>query len=648
MCGITGFISQSSIDYNAVLLKMVEKLNHRGPDSHGVWYDNNHAIGFGHARLSIVDLSETGHQPMISFSKRYSMVFNGEIYNHNSIRETIELERTINWKGTSDTETILTAIEIWGIEKTIESCIGMFAIALWDSSEKQLTLIRDRMGEKPLYYGWVNENFVFASELSSIKSFPLFNNQINRDALMLYLRHCSIPDPYSIYENIYKLEPGCSIVIKLGKKEIIKKQYWSTEKIANQNNSPTFIGTAHDAVQELEKLLKNAVKIQMQADVPIGAFLSGGVDSSAIVALMQSQSEKKVNTFTIGFDQKQYNEAEHAKKVAAHIGTNHHEAYMSNKEILDIVPLLPKIYSEPFSESSQIPTFLVSKIAKQKVTVSLSGDAGDELFCGYSRYQLADKSWSKISKIPYFVRKKVSSGINLFPQNFWQTVLQPLNSRKDKNGIQINPADKLLKAAPLLAFKNRKEFYSKGFMTHNLDAINWVIGSKESNTIFDTNSIQIDNYLSEMMTIDQLTYLTNNNLTKVDRAAMANSLETRVPMLDHNIVSFAHSIPIEYKLRDGVDKWVLREVLYKYVPKQLIERPKMGFGVPLAEWLRGPLRDWCENLINQKRLEEEGFFDAKIIRTKWQEHLSGKRNWENQLWDVMVFQDWLDEQKNNA
>lgn len=646
MCGITGFIAVNTLDFKNVLDAMVNKLHHRGPDSNGIWYDENQKIGFGHTRLSIVDLSMTGHQPMLSVSGRFVMVFNGEIYNHLTIRKELESISKINWKGSSDTETILYAIEMWGLDKTIANCIGMFAIALWDKTEEKLTLVRDRMGEKPLYYGWVNGNFVFASELKPFQSFPLFNNQINRNALALFLRHCSVPEPYSIYENIYKLESGCSVSLQLGSQELIKKRYWSTENLANQNNNPLFTGTAENAVNELETLLMDAVRLQMHADVPIGAFLSGGVDSSAIVALMQAQSDKKVNTFSIGFDQKEYNEAEHAKKVANHIGTNHHEAYMSGKDALDIVPLLSKIYAEPFSESSQIPTFLVSKMAKEKVTVSLSGDAGDELFCGYSRYQLANKSWNSISKTPYFLRDNINKGIHLLPQNFWETILKPLKGKPNKNGLQLNPADKLLKMAPLLSFKNRMEFYQKGFMTHNLDATSWVLKSEDSKTFFDTNALQIDSYFSEMMALDLITYMPNNNLTKVDRAAMANSLETRVPLLDHNVVSFAMSLPMEYKLRNGVDKWVLREVLYKHVPKALIERPKMGFGVPLASWLRGPLKEWGENLLNQKRLDEEGFFDSKIIRIKWQEHLSGKRNWENQLWDVMVFQSWLDEQKN--
>lgn len=647
MCGIAGFLSLNSLDSKRILKTMVSKMNHRGPDSNGIWYNKNYNIGFAHARLAIVDLSISGHQPMNSISERYTMVFNGEIYNHKAIRKKIEASSKIQWKGTSDTETIVAAIECWGLNKTIENCVGMFSIALWDAKEEKITLVRDRMGEKPLYYGWVNGNFVFASELKPIQSFPLFSNPINRNALNLFLKHSAIPDPYSIYEDIYKLEPGTILSLNVKTKVIEKEEYWSIEKIANANNKPSFTGSKEQAVVNLEQLLKDSIQLQAQADVPLGAFLSGGVDSSVIVALMQAQSTNKVNTFSIGFDQKEYNEANHAKKVANHIGTNHRETYITGKEVLDIVPLLPKIFTEPFSEASQIPTYLVAKIAKKEVTVSLSGDAGDELFCGYSRYQLANKSWNRSSQIPYLLRHTISKAISNLPTGLLEVLLKPLEGKTDMNGLKINPVDRLLKIAPLLNFNNRKELYAKGFMTHNLDTADWILNTGEAKSLFDNNKLAIDSFFAEMMAVDLMTYLPNNNLAKVDRASMANSLETRVPLLDHRIVEFAMALPMEYKLQNGVDKWVLRQVLYKYVPKSLIERPKMGFGVPLAAWMRGPLKEWCENLINKKRLDEEGFFDSNIIQTKWKEHINMKRNWHAQLWDVMVFQAWLEEQKNN-
>lgn len=647
MCGIAGFLSLNSLDSKRILKTMVSKMNHRGPDSNGIWYNKNYNIGFAHARLAIVDLSISGHQPMNSISERYTMVFNGEIYNHKAIRKKIEASTKIQWKGTSDTETIVAAIECWGLNKTIVNCVGMFSIALWDAKEEKITLVRDRMGEKPLYYGWVNGNFVFASELKPIQSFPLFSNPINRNALNLFLKHSAVPDPYSIYEDIYKLEPGTILNLNVKTKVIEKEEYWSIEKIANANNKPNFTGSKEQAVVNLEQLLNDSIQLQAQADVPLGAFLSGGVDSSIIVALMQAQSANKVNTFSIGFDQKEYNEANHAKKVANHIGTNHHETYITGKEVLEIVPLLPKIFTEPFSEASQIPTYLVAKIAKKEVTVSLSGDAGDELFCGYSRYQLANKSWNRSSQIPYVLRHTISKAISNLPVGLLEVVLKPLEGKTDKNGLKINPVDRLLKIAPLLNFNNKKEFYAKGFMTHNLDAEDWILNTGKAKSLFDKNKLTLDSFYAEMMAVDLMTYLPNNNLAKVDRASMANSLETRVPLLDHRIVEFAMALPMEYKLQNGVDKWVLRQVLYKYVPKSLIERPKMGFGVPLAAWMRGPLKEWCENLINKKRLDEEGFFDSNIIQTKWKEHINMKRNWHAQLWDVIVFQAWLEEQKNN-
>lgn len=645
MCGVAGFISKEEINYQDILGTMIQKMNHRGPDSNGIYYNEKLKVGLGHARLSIVDLTDTGSQPMFSHSGRFKMVFNGEIYNHVEIKKELDKKEHINWRGTSDTEIILQAFENWGIRKTVNSLVGMFAIVLLDEENEELYLIRDRMGEKPIYYGKVNDNFVFASDLKSISALPRFKNKINRNALALFLKYSSIPSPYSIYEDIFKLNPGSLLKIDVKKLVYKVEEYWSTTKLINDNNSPSFLGTAEEAVSKLDDLLTSSVEMQMQADVPLGAFLSGGVDSSTVVALMQKMSSKKINTFSIGFEQKEYNEAEYAREVAKHIGTNHHDAYMTDKEIIDIVPQISKIFSEPFSEASLIPTYLVSKIAKEKVTVSLTGDAGDELFCGYSRYRLANSSWNKSSKVPSFFRNGISTAISNTPLSIIELLGTPFKGKTDKKGKKINFADRVLKMAPLLKFNSRKELYHSGFMSHNLETLNWVKQSEEVKTNFENNLIEVDSFFSEMMGVDLITYLHNNNLTKVDRAAMANSLETRVPFLDHRVVDFALSLPIEYKVRNKVDKWVLREVLYKYVPSKLIERPKMGFAVPLAEWLRGPLRDWSEELLNETRLKEEGFFEPSIVRKKWQEHLSYRRNWENQLWDVIVFQLWIDEQK---
>ena len=640
MCGIAGFIAFEKIDTEQVLHKMISKLNHRGPDSTGFWWDNFNNIGLSHARLSILDLAETGNQPMTSASGKYIMVFNGEIYNHLDIRKNLEKVTSISWRGTSDTETLLYAFEEWGIKKTIENCVGMFAIALWNKNEKTLTLIRDRVGEKPLYYGYVNSHFVFASELSAIKQIPKFNNPIDRDSVALYMSYGSIPEPYSIYENIYKLESGSVLTIHLHTKQLNVEKYWSVE---NQKNSTINERSIQENVDMLEQLLLDSVKLQMISDVSLGAFLSGGVDSSTIVALMQAQSTKKIDTFSIGFEQKEYNEAHYAKEIAKYLGTNHHETYVSNKEALDIIPQLSQIYSEPFSESSQIPTFLVSKIAKKNVTVCLSGDAGDELFGGYSRYKLAYNTWNKISRTPLFLRKGIYDLINAIPYHIWYTALLPLKGRKNTIGIPVNYADKLFKALPLLKIDNSKEFYHKGFMNHNLDLEKWLPNSKRHLTKFDANTLNYSDYFLEMMATDMITYLPNNNLTKVDRAAMANSLETRVPFLDYRVIEYAMALPIEYKINQGIDKWILRKVLYKYVPQKLIDRPKMGFAVPLDVWLKGPLREWGESMINKNRIEEYGFFDANFVHKKWNEMQTSKRNWQNQLWDVLIFQSWLEE-----
>ncbi|MCF6168477.1 asparagine synthase (glutamine-hydrolyzing) [Lutibacter sp.] len=640
MCGITGFISKEKIDIEKTLTNMVSQLYHRGPDDKGIWIDRENSIGLGHTRLSILDLTQAGHQPMISNSGRYVIIFNGEIYNHLAIREALDTKIKIKWKGHSDTETLLNAIAQWGIDTTLKKCVGMFAFAIWDNDTKEIILARDRMGEKPLYYGWINNNFVFASELKSLKQFPGFKKEIDRNSLALYLRYSAVPEPFSIYKDIYKLESGCYLTYNLNKKQTIKTKYFSIDSLSNKAALKSFKLTDEESILKLESILLDAVSMQMQSDVPIGAFLSGGVDSTIIAALMQTQSSTKINTFSIGFEQKKYNEAEYARTVAKHLGTHHYDLYMSGKDVLDVIPLLPKIYSEPFSDSSQIPTYLVSKIAKEKVTVCLTGDAGDELFGGYNRYHLANNTWNKISKIPLPIRSIIGVGINSLPYEVWKILLSPFGGYRDN----LNKADKILKASLVLNSKNRRDFYHKSFMSHNNEAEDWVLNSNLPKTIFDLGNESTNSFFSEMMNLDLKTYLPNDNLAKVDRAAMFVSLETRVPFLNYRVVKFAQKLPLNLKLRDGVDKWILRKVLYKYVPQKLIERPKMGFAVPLAEWLRGPLKDWAEDLLDEKHLTEQGYFNVKIVREKWREHILGKRNWQYQLWDILVFQMWLKEQ----
>ena len=637
MCGIAGFLG--SVDKPEELLtNMANAIQHRGPDDKGIWLDQAKEIGLAHTRLSILDLSSAGHQPMHSLSDRYLIVFNGEIYNHAIIRAELDSINARNWLGYSDTETLLAAIEQWGLELTLRKAKGMFALSLWDRQTQTLSLARDRMGEKPLYYGWVEDCFVFASELKAIKKFPGFNDKVDRNSLALFLRFNSIPAPYSIYKNIFKLAPGCIASLKLGSKEINQTQFWSTETIYNQGASSQFLGTENDAVHALDSVLMSAVNLQMQADVPLGAFLSGGIDSSVIVALMQSQSSKKINTFSIGFDIEEYNEAEHARAVAKYLGTNHYDMYISERDALEVIPFLPHIYDEPFADSSQIPTYLVSKFAKQKVTVALSGDAGDELFGGYNRYVFSNQYFRKIKMLPISLRKLITSSILGLSQENWNKHLGGILGKRF-----VNVGFKLHKGANVLSSRSIRELHYK--LASQIESPeNWLINSKEYVTLLNDD---VDHFpsldpIEQMMAYDLLTYLPTDILTKVDRAAMAASLETRVPFLDTSVIEFSASLPLEYKIRDGVTKWVLREVLYKYVPKDLIERPKMGFGVPLEEWLRGPLRDWGESLLDAKRLRDEGFFNVSLLRQKWHEHLTGKYNWHHQLWNVLMFQAWLE------
>lgn len=642
MCGLAGFLGgRASADGdNALLRRMADKLAHRGPDDAGTWAETADRIGFGHRRLAIVDLSAAGHQPMASASSRYVIAFNGEIYNHLALRSSLEaLGQSPAWRGHSDTETLLAGIEVWGLEATLKKAIGMFAIALWDRETHALTLARDRMGEKPLYFGWQGSGsaraFLFGSELKALKAHPAFAATIDRGALCLLMRHNYIPAPYSIYRGIAKLEPGCLLTVSLAQPEPTIWKYWDSAMVALDGVAQPFAGSPLEAADALETLAKAAVRQQMVADVPLGAFLSGGIDSSTVVALMQAQSSRPVKTFTIGFEDGAYSEAEHAKAVAQHLGTDHTELYVTPQQAMEVIPRLPGLYCEPFADSSQIPTFLVSQMAKRHVTVSLSGDAGDELFCGYNRYQLTARLWQRLALVPRPLRSLVSKGITGIAPQTWNRYAGFLP--------WTSVGDKLHKGADVLASASAAELYL-GMISSWDDPADVVVGGDEPPTLLTGNAPALAGLsdVQRMMALDTLTYLPDDILAKVDRAAMGVSLESRVPFLDHRVVEFAWRLPMEYKLRQGVTKWALRQVLYRHVPRELIERPKMGFGFPIDIWLRGPLKGWAEGLLNGERLVNEGFFHAHPIRQKWAEHLSGKRNWSSHLWAVLMFQAWLE------
>lgn len=644
MCGIAGVLGSLQTDQSGIARKMALAMVHRGPDDAGEWVNADAGIALSHRRLAIVDLSPAGHQPMISSAGRYVIAFNGEIYNHLNIRADLEsLGLTPNWRGHSDTETLLAAIEAWGLETTLQKAIGMFAIALWDQQTNTLTLARDRVGEKPLYYGWQGEGanrvFLFGSELKALKVHPAFSADIDRGALCLLLRHNYIPAPYSIYKGIAKLEPGRILSVSLAQQEPRISTYWNALTAARIGVKNPYAGTPEDAVDALDALAKDAIRQQMMADVPLGAFLSGGIDSSAVVALMQTQSSRPVKTFTIGFNEEGYNEAIHAKAVAHHLGTEHTELYVTPEQAMDVIPRLPGLYCEPFADSSQIPTFLVSQLARQHVTVSLSGDAGDELFCGYNRYQITNSLWQKIARVPGPLRSLLARGITAVPPAAWDKLAPIIPGA----GRHAAIGDKLHKGAGVLASTTVDDLYL-GMVSHLGNPADWVIGGQEPPTCLLGLRPDLEGLgaVERMMALDMVSYLPDDILVKVDRAGMGVSLESRVPFLDHRLIEFAWSLPLAYKLRDGKTKWPLRQVLYRYVPPALIDRPKMGFGVPLHDWLRGPLRGWAEELLSETRLAKEGFFHPGLIRKIWLEHLSGRRNWMALLWNVLMFQAWLE------
>jgi asparagine synthase (glutamine-hydrolysing) len=684
MCGFAGFLSSQpgGLDGLEVLAtNMANTIVHRGPDDSGAWVDEQAGIALGHQRLSIIDLSPAGHQPMVSSGGRFVMAFNGEIYNHLELRKELEEDpypspfparEGVRWRGHSDTETLLAGFEAWGIEATLNKTVGMFAISLWDVHNRTLHLARDRFGEKPLYYGWAGSGsgsaFVFGSELKAMRAFPGFDNPVCRQALVQYMRFMYVPAPRSIYQGVFKLEPGCVLTITGAPpaqapaqplrplaiyETLTMSRWWSLADVV-QAGAQKPITDEVEAVNALEQRLADAVRLQTMADVPLGAFLSGGVDSSIIVALMQQQGTQPVKTFTVGFEEAGFDESPHARAVAQHLGTDHAELFVTAAEVQAVIAQLPAMYDEPFSDSSQIPTHLVCRAARQHVTVALSGDAGDELFGGYNRYFWGPRIWTKLSWLPYPIRQLLGVAISAMPVARWDALSRPANALLPSGKGIVQAGDKAHKlAARLRGVRDLDDLYLS-LVTEWQDPAQ-VVRGVSGGTLVEPSSL-LDDPLPEcdlagvansslrMMYRDSMTYLPDDILCKVDRAAMAVSLETRVPFLDHRVAEVAWQLPIGMKIRGGQGKWALRQALYKHVPSELIDRPKAGFGIPVGQWLRGPLRPWAESLLDQNRLNAEGYFYPAPIRKKWAEHLAGQRDHTASLWTVLMFQAWLQQQ----
>ena len=639
MCGITGYWDKRGADAS-IAERMARQVQHRGPDDAGVWLDDQAGLALAHRRLSIIDLSPAGHQPMCSPCGRYTLVYNGEIYNHQDLRAQLEDEGgNFDWRGHSDTETLLAVLRCWGMEGGLKRLNGMFAFALWDKIARTLFLARDRMGEKPLYYGSSRGSFLFGSELKSLVTHPHWTGDIDRNSLTLYMRHKYVPAPWSIYRGIKKLAPAHFVVIREAGRVVSEPQcYWDLGTVA-EAGAKSDVRTPEEYIEDLDRLLRDAVHRRMAADVPLGTFLSGGFDSTLVAALMQAQSARPIKTFTIGFHEKKYNEAVHAKAVANHLGTDHTELYVSSEEAMAVIPRLPAIWDEPFSDSSQIPVLLVSQLARKHVVVSLSGDGGDELFYGYKRYTQAFKTWRFLQLCPLPLRQLLGKLILAIAGAPVNRLVQLL-----PQSLQVpHLVDHLVKIAEVVRESSDVSCYHR-LVAHWQHSTELVIGGVAGATLFTTPERlpELPGMRERMMYLDSLTYLPDDILTKVDRASMAVSLEARVPLLDHRVVEFAWKVPMSLKYRDGKGKWLMRQVLDRYVPPELMERPKMGFKVPIEHWLRGPLRGWAEALLDEKRLREEGFLNPGPIQSMWHEYVSGKRRWHYYLWDVLMFQAWLE------
>jgi asparagine synthase (glutamine-hydrolysing) len=650
MCGFTGIFRKSGTDsgFANELTAMVRTLAHRGPDSEGIWRDERGSVGLAHRRLSIQDLSPLGHQPMHSRGDRYVIAYNGEIYNFLELRSEL-MKYGVNFRGESDTEVMLAAFENWGVENSLERFVGMFAFALWDKRDRQLYLARDRMGEKPLYYGWQGRSFVFGSELKPLRICRDWKGEIDRNVLTLLLRFNYIPTPYSIYRNIYKLHPGTLLVLSDGdERDVRHLTYWSAASVFEEGAQDPLRMTPEDIVDELEVLLRESIRQQMISDVPLGAFLSGGVDSSTVVALMQSIGNSPVKTFTIGFEMPGYDEAAQAKKVSHYLGTDHTELYLSPQQAMDVIPSLGDIYDEPFADSSQIPTHLVSKLARSQVTVSLSGDGGDELFCGYTRYFDTCNQWHRRSMMPGLLRQTAAHLGLKVPERIAGAALYPF-FKAFSTTQRNNLGRRFHRRMDGWLLDDLKSYYrhSISLWTNPRDL---VLGADEPLAPFGNgnSSISADSPLTQMMYLDATTYLPDDILVKVDRAAMAVSLETRIPFLNHRIVEFASRIPAAVHVNDSRGKWALRQVLYRHVLRDIVDRPKSGFEIPVSIWLRGPLKTWAQELLDLRRLRREGVFNADLVHRTWTQHLAGTDDHSHQLWGILMFQSWMDSTNSNC
>ncbi len=651
MCGLTGIFDpgcRNAGDLKVAASAMTERLRHRGPDSDGIWVDEEAGLAIGHRRLSILDLSPEGHQPMHSASGRYVVVFNGEIYNFETIRAALEARGCV-FRGHSDTEVLLAAIEHHGLDSTLDQIGGMFAFALWDRQDRRLHLVRDRIGKKPLYYGWAGSALVFASELKSITEHTQFRPEIDRDALTAYMRYQYVPAPWSIWKGIYKLPPGCRLTIGLDEFGALDRAalpdravtYWSMKDVAESGSLTPFKGSADAALDELDVTLRLAVRERMIADVPLGAFLSGGIDSSLVVAMMQSQSAQPVQTFTIGFNEGFYDEAVAARRVARHLGTDHTEFVVTADDALAVIPHLPDIYDEPFADPSAVPTAHICRLARSKVTVCLSGDGGDEVFAGYGRYALASRLGARLDKMPRWLRGLAGRGVTGIPVAIWDAALHGLGSRALPGLRGGLSGDRMHKLASLMNVGNRDELYHAMIsLARAPEAL--VRGGAEPLSPFTdpASATTLCSPLRRMMYYDTLSYLPDDILVKVDRASMAVSLEVRAPLLDHRVIEQAWRLPASMLREDGDGKWPLRRLFDRYLPQTFRDRPKQGFAIPVAEWLRGPLKEWADDLFDASRMETEGLIDPAPVQKMWAEHLSGRRNWSAHLWTIAMFQAW--------